>query len=95
MQKGAISAQLPRESTADLLGICQQVPQINTSSLPEEEILLRNGAGHQEAYAAPSGGQLSTAVHPRGVASQALFERWPQCSALSSRDSAFPSHLLN
>lgn len=75
MQKGAISAELPRKSTADLLGICEQVPQIHTSSLAEEEVLLRNGAGHQEAYAAASGGQLSTAVHPRGVDSQALFER--------------------
>lgn len=94
MQKGAVPAELPRESTADLLGICQPVPQINTS-LAEEEVLLRNGAGHQEAYAAASGGQLSTAVHPRGVAPQALFETWPQCSALSSWDSAFLSHLLS
>lgn len=90
MQKGAISTELPRESTADLLGICQQVPQIPTSSLAEEDVLLRNGAGHKKANVV-SGGQHSTAVHPGRVAPQALFERWSWCSALSSRDSAFPS----
>lgn len=63
-------------------------------SLAEEDVLLRNGAGHQEINVA-SGGQHSTAGHPGGVAPQALFERWPRCSALSSWDSAFPSHLLN
>lgn len=94
MQKGAISAELPRESTADLLGIHQQVPQIPTSSLAEEDVLLGNGAGHQEADVA-SGGQRSTAARSGGAAPQALFDTWPWCSALSSRDSAFPSHVLN
>lgn len=54
--KGAISAQLPRESTANLLGICQQVPQISTSFLAEEDVLLWNGTGHQQVSAA-NGGQ--------------------------------------
>jgi len=89
---GAISAELPGESTADLLG--QQVPQIPTSSLAEEDGLLRNGAGHGKAEAA-SGGHHGTAVRPGRVAAQALFERRPRCSALSPRDSAFPSHLLS
>lgn len=42
MQKGVISLELPRETTAHLLGICQQVPQIPTS-VAEEDVLLRMG----------------------------------------------------
>lgn len=42
MEKGAISSELPRETTADLLDICQQVPQIPTP-VAEEDVLLRKG----------------------------------------------------
>lgn len=42
MQKGAISSDLPRETTADLLGMCQQVLQI-TTSVAEEDVLVRKG----------------------------------------------------
>lgn len=42
IQKGAISLELSRETTADLLNICQQVPQIPTS-VGEGDVLLRKG----------------------------------------------------
>lgn len=42
MQKGVISSELPRETTADLLGTCQQVPQLPTS-VAEEDVFLRKG----------------------------------------------------
>lgn len=42
IQKGAISLELSRETTADLLSICQQVPQIPTS-VGEGDVLLRKG----------------------------------------------------
>lgn len=65
-----------RRCTVDLLGICQQVPQIPTSSLAQEDVLLWNGAGHQQVNAA-NGGQYITAVDPGVVAPQAVFWRWP------------------
>lgn len=40
MQKDAISSELPRETTAELLGICQQVPQTPTS-VAEEDVLRK------------------------------------------------------
>lgn len=49
MQKGAFSSELSRETTADQLSICQQVPQISTS-VGEGDVLLfpKEGAGHPE-----------------------------------------------
>lgn len=73
MQKGVISSELPRETTADLLGICQQVPQIPTS----EEDVLRKGLVTKR----PTCSEWQTTQHT--VAPQVLCETWPWCSALS------------
>lgn len=51
MQKGVISSELPRETTADLLGICQQLPRIPTS-VAEEDVLLRRGWSPRDQCAA-------------------------------------------
>lgn len=47
--EGAFSSELSRETTADVLSICQQVPQISTS-VGQGDVLLspKEGAGHPE-----------------------------------------------
>lgn len=50
MQKGVISSELPRETATDLLGICQQVPQISTS-VAEEDVLLRGWSPRDQCAA--------------------------------------------